>query len=886
MNLLNKLTIKNLKLNKKRTIVTIIGIMLSVALITAVASMYSSGIKSLIRFETREKGNFHAAFYDVPMSDIDVFENNRNIETVNKTKNMGYAKIDSKNEFKPYAYIKAFTKDSLNNLSVKLVEGKLPENDNEIVIPTHLLTNGRLELKVGEAITLDIGKRIASDGEELHQSNPYQSNKLDEDIGEQASALEEDIGEKLVETTTKTYKIVGVIERPASNIESYDAPGFTFITYIEEDKIDGVVDVYARFTKDGAKNSYATIANILGVDAKLFEKVNNQGSLSNSEYEEYINQMDKARYRNININTYLIALETNPISDNSVGGLGAVVVIVIGIIVFTSVFCIKNSFDISITEKIKQYGMLRSIGATKKQIKRNVFYEATILGTIGIPLGILSGFIASFILILISNYFLADTLAESFKLEFAFSLIAIIVAVILGIITIYFSAFRSAKRASKVSPIDSIRNSANIRINPKKIKAPKLVKNIFGMGGEISFKNLKRNKKKYRTTVVSIIVSVFVFIALSGFMGLAFQTVEYELKLADYNISLNAYVDTEELYKKLVETTKLENIENYTIYRNSQLSFIGTHFSKEYMAFRNVEQNKEDEFYIGMISLGEEQYKKYIKSIGYNYDEIKDKAILVDSDYVINFDEKHNKTITKYMRRFDFNKGDNIDVTIISTGNKTNLEIGAVSEVKPFGLKEMQANYVVVSDEMFDEIATTRNISIYYKSNDANKLQNDLDDYLNGESYSIHNIDENAKIMSNLYTLIGIFLYGFIIVISLIGITNIFNTITTNMELRKQEFAMLKSVGMTKKEFNRMIRLESLFMGIKALLFGIPIGTGLSYVIYHFLSEDTGIPYKLPIVAILIAIVVVFMLISLIMKYSMNKINKQNTIETIRNENI
>ena len=198
----------------------------------------------------------------------------------------------------------------------------------------------------------------------------------------------------------------------------------------------------------------------------------------------------------------------------------------------------------------------------------------------------------------------------------------------------------------------------------------------------------------------------------------------------------------------------------------------------------------------------------------------------------------------------------------------------------------MDAGWIIVSDELFDEVAKSPSLAIYYKSKDANKLQNELDEYLKGENYSINNIDENVKTMSNLFTLIGIFLYGFIIVISLIGITNIFNTITTNMELRKQEFAMLKSVGMTTKEFNRMIRLESLFMGVKSLFFGVPIGIVLSYVIYHFLSEESGLPYKLPIVAIIISIAVVFILISLIMKYSTNKINKQNTIETIRNENI
>lgn len=871
MSLLNKLTIKNLKLNKKRTVVTIIGIMLSVALITAVASIYSSGIKSLIKYETYEKGNYHTAFYNVPVSDMDIFENNRNIETINITKNVGYAKIDSKNEYKPYAFIKAFTKDSLKNLSVKLVDGRLPENENEIVIPTHLKTNGRVFLNIGDSITLDIGKRIDNSNYELNQNNPYQKN-------------DDEIGESIVETTSKTYKIVGIIGRPATNIESYSAPGYTFITYIDENKLTGNVDIYARFSKDGVKNSYETIANILGVDAKLFKRVNNQEETSKEKLEEYLNQMNKSKYSDININSYLIALETNPISNSGIGSLGIVVGIVIGIIVFTSIFCIKNSFDISITEKIKQYGMLRSIGATKRQIKRNVFYEATILGLIGIPLGLLLGFIASYILIIISNYYLNGSFAEGLKLVFSFSWLSVLVAIILGIVTIYFSAFKSAKRASKVSPIDSIRNSANIKINPKKIKSPKLIKNIFGIGGEISFKNLKRNKKKYRTTVISIVVSVFVFIALSGFMKLVFQQVDHELEISDFNISLSTTITNNESYNKFIETTRLDNIEDYTIFRSSEISFTGNYYNKEYAKFLNLAIDENKPTYVSIISIGEEQFKKYVDSLGLNYNEFKNKAILVDKEYVSNYN-KNNKLITKYMRAFNFNNGDIIDAT--TDENKTiKIEVGATSDVKPFGLKGVDIDCLIISDEMFDANFKSKPLTIYYKSNDANKLQDDLDDFLKGEDYNINNVDENVKIMGNLFTLVGIFLYGFIIVISLIGITNIFNTITTNMELRKQEFAMLKSVGMTTKEFNRMIRLESLFMGIKSLFFGVPIGIALSYIIYHFLSEESGIPYKLPIEAILIAIAVVFILISLIMKYSMSKINKQNTIETIRNENI
>lgn len=857
MTLLNKLTIKNLKLNRKRTIVTIIGIMLSVALITAVASMYASGIKSLIKYETIIKGDFHTAFYNVPTSDIDKFINNRNIEKLNITEGLGYAKVDSKNEDKPYAYLKGFTKDSLNDLSIRLVKGRLPENPNEIVIPTHLKTNGRLDLKLNDSITLEVGKRINSKGDELNQSDQYQNTD----------------GEQLVEMQTKTYKIVGIIERPATNIEYYTAPGYTFITYIDSKNLSGNVDIYAKFTKDGVKNWDKTIANILGVSQVLFRKVYNQ----EIESEKLTEQLKKTY--TFDVNKYLIDLETNPISSTSMGDLGKVLAIVIGIIVFTSIFCIKNSFDISITEKIRQYGMLRSIGATKKQIKRNVFYEATILGLIGIPLGIILGCLATYILIIISNYYLTDVIQTGFKLKLVFSTYAILVAIILGIITIYFSALKSATRASKVSEIDSIRNSANLKISSKKIKSPKYIKKLFGIGGVISFKNLKRNKKKYRTTIISITVSTFIFIALYSFMELAFQSVNNELKVSDFNISLTTNAINDYSYNKFLKTVNLSGVEDYAILRNSELSFTGSHSSKEYLEYFGTKKESDAEEHITIFAIGKKQYDKYIKSLGLNYDDIKDKAILFDKQYITSYD-KNNNRITKNIRVYDFNKGD----VITSTNNQLNLEIGAISSIGPNLLKNLSNSYLIISDEMFDKIAKTNNLDIYYKASNADKLQDELDSYLNGESYNIDNKEENVRIMNNLFTLIAIFLYGFIIVISLIGITNIFNTITTNMELRKQEFAMLKSIGMTSKEFKRMIRLESLFMGIKSLLFGILIGIILSYLIY--LSSDSDIPYKLPIVAIIISILVVFILISLIMKYSLNKINKQNTIETIRNENI
>lgn len=870
MNLLNRLTIKNLKLNKKRTTVTIIGIMLSVALITAVSTLYVSAVSSLIEFETSKKGNFHVAFYNVPMKEVATLRNNRKIEELFVTKNIGYAKLEnSKNDSKPYAFIKGFSKKSLNNLSIKLVDGRLPQNENEILIPTHLKTNGRIELKVSDTITLDIGKRV-SNNEELNQSNPFNiSNE-----------------EQIIDTKPKEYKIVGIIERPATNIEKYASPGYTFITYMDESKLAETLDVYARYTEKGLKNHMKLTANIIGVDQDIFKKTHTYNAIMDEDTLE--KEMSKAKYE-INENSYLIDLETNPFFNSSISGLVGVVVIVCIIIVITSIFCIKNSFDISITEKIKQYGMLRSVGATKRQIKKNVLYEAFILGIIGIPLGILSGFIASFLLVLVSNLFLQDIFDNGLNLIFTFSWISILISVVLGSITIYLSSLRSAKKASKVSPIISIRNSANIKIKTRKLKCPRFIYKIFGIGGEISYKNLKRNKKKYRTTVISIFISVSVFIALSSFMNLAFKSLEFEYSVSEYNLSLNATLyDESGLYDELLKTVDLENINNYSIYRNREFTIKNPKYSSSYIELLDIPKDDENVYdgFINITVVGDVQYRKYLKELGLDYDSTKDKGILTHKKKIEKYIEKKDKIITKNVYEFDYKKGD------ILTGKTSNdeefsIEIAEVTDIKPFGLKNLVNSNLIISDELYESYFKNGDYAVvYYDSNNPNKLQDDLDEMLKGYNYNINNSEEQVKMMESLFTLIGIFLYGFITIISLIGITNIFNTITTNIFLRKREFAMFKSIGMTTKEFNKMIRLESIFMGIKSLIYGIPLGILLSYIIYIYFKGEIDITYQPPIVSIIISILSVFLLISCIMRYSMNKIRKQNTIETIRNENI
>ena len=875
MYLLNKLTLKNLKLNKKRTIVTIIGIILSIALLTAVSTVYMSGLKSLENYEITITGNYHFLFRDVGYDDVEKMKLNKSVEAVSETKLLGYADIKSQNEDKPYAAITYFNKEALEHLPVKLKEGRLPENDSEILIPTSLYTNGRVTLNIGDKITLNVGKRMAGD-EELDQQAPFNNE-----------------GEKLVDTKAKEYTVVGITGRTTTKVEPYSAPGYTFITYKESFDRDNTVNAFVTVKKEKIKDAYDVFADIQGIDRKDFNDYIH-ADLSDSTTEEAKALFDRVekniKYNNCDMNQYLIELQKDPINTSSMGNLSMLVAIILIIIVVCSVFCIKNSFDISITEKIKQYGMLRSIGSTKKQIKKNVLYEASILGTIGIPLGLLLGLLASFILMIISNKLLTTSYSEDLVLEFSMSWIAIVASIVLGIITIYLSALKSAFKASRVSPIESIRNSGNIKIKKRSLRCPKIISKIFKIGGEISYKNMKRNRSKFRTTVISIVISTSVFIALSYFMGLTIDSVKQEVNASDHNIDIYISKPEDKTYKKYMDLKNVVGVEKLTIFNRVEYK-IDENSIKVAQEFKDL---KGDDFqyyepYIDIVVLDDDSYNAYLKEIGVNSKTTENAGIFINK--VVQYKAENGNYVKRKVETFEIKDGDTIK------GKYQDVKIAKVSETLPFGFVGSDAgiNYLFISrnteKNLFNEEYYKKEkesipgINIAILSSNAKKTQDEIENILKGEGFDLNNKDENVKEMQNIVLLIGIFLYGFITVITLIGITNIFNTITSNVNLRRQEFAMLKSIGMTKKEFNNMIRLESLFIGVKSLLFGIPIGCVLSYLIY--ISNREGlISFALPIKPIIISSIAVFLLISIIMGYSVKKCENQNIIETIRNENI
>ncbi len=824
MKILSELTIKNLKLNKSRTIVTIIGIVLSCALITGLAGLISSFIQTSIDAAVTSSGDRHVTFFNVPKEEIKYLTKHKETDDYYIQEGLGYSYLeDGKNSFKPYLYVLAMDDKAMQQGNF-ILDGRLPNNSNEIVISEHILYDGLVEYEIGDELTLEIGNRV-SDEYNLYQNNPYNEE------------------ESLDVLMTKEYVIVGVMKRPG--YENFSAPGYTVITKLDE--IDSKADVSLLYKN---VEDYSSITAMINGTQTDIEK--------GKYYYEY----------NIELLRYLgVGLDDSTI--NSIYALGGIVA---SIIIISSVFCIRNSFAISITEKTKQYGMLSSMGATPKQIKKNVLFEGFILGFIGIILGVLSGILATYILVWLVNNLLFEQL--SIVMVFSVSWFAILISVLLSCVTIYLSCIFPARKASKLTEIQAIRLTEDIKI--KNYKTPKIIKEI-GVGQLISYKNMKRNKKKFRITIISLTVSIFTFISLSSFLDIGFGSIDDVYKSLDHNI-------------------RIENYQNINFTEFDDILTTDMMYSIHNSVFLEVSPNnlnKSDEILsIAIYSVGELEYGKYIEKLNLNYEEIFDKGILIDTNI---YDYQNNEFLDEK------NIKENIESLELSRKDYfINLNIERVDSYPMGFIKEaMHYPILIVSDKLFNEIILSGGFddanfqTIYIDSFDDKEATKKLNTYFdnNDISLEVFNISEEVEMMRSSVLVISIFLYGFITVITLIGVTSIFNTITTNMNLRKNDFAMMKSIGMSSKEFNNMILFESCLYGVKSLLYGIPLGILGSYLIYKSTTiyGNDGIlatEFQLPLMAILISVVFVFIIIFIIMKFSLIKINKQNIIETIRNENV
>ncbi|WP_312107401.1 FtsX-like permease family protein, partial [Lachnoclostridium sp.] len=876
--------------------VTIIGIILSAAMITAVASLITSVQSYLIQTTIANNGDWHGAVYSTSKEQIENIKQNSEIDQISIIDEIGYSPLDKvTNETKPYLYIQGMDENFLTMLPVNVKKGSLPKNNTEIILPLHLIRVGGIEYELGDTITLKLGTRY-QDGKILNQRDSL--------------VAEENGGEELKITDEKTYTVVGFYENPS--FEFYSAPGYTALTIS-----DNVTD-------------YATIYLKLNAAEHIYDFTSANFPDNNTSFNYDLLRLTGSS----NENSYNAVLYS----------LGTILII---IIMLASIALIYNAFSISISERTKQFGLMKSIGATKRQLKKSVLFEAFTLSLIGVPLGIVCGLLGIDITLKLTKNIMIASFNSLFNktdipLTLSFSPVTILIALVVGVITVLISAYIPVKRAMKVSAIESIRQTNDIKISANKVKTSKLTYRLFGLEGMIARKYFKRNKRRYRATIISLFVSIVIFVSASSFcsylqkgVGDVYISENYDIQY--YNTSESATKSKNEIFNALSNIPEVID-SSFHITGHYIGEIASENLSKKYYSYKlgnNEEMINTDrenvEERIDLVFLSDNEYRDFLTNNQFDVE----RYMNVNNPLALAIDYKrtYNQTDQKYYT-FDMLKdGENqVEIKELKTINgyefsyteyfeegehyyiykpleDTSLEvlrltdeeayqsktlfIGDKTNQIPLGVSIGESIVLLYPESAFENVIgeklEDKYGDFYFKTTNHQKAYDTMLKTLEELGYnSDYLIDIAAEIENNrsVVSMVQVFSYGFIVLISFISIANVFNTISTNINLRRREFAMLKSVGMSKRGFYKMMNYECLLYGFKAIFFGIPVAIFVTYLIYRSIQRGLNIAFYLPMSSIVISIFSVFSVVFLTMFYAMQKVKKENTIDALKNENL
>lgn len=858
MNIFNKVTLQSMKKSRTQTIVTVIGVILSAAMITAVATLGVSLLNYLANGAAQKYGGWHVEFLNVDSS----FAQERTLDNgVSNTaifENIGYATLDGgKSPEKPYLFIAGFSEEAFDTLPITLVSGRLPKNSGEILVPMSVEVVGGVQFAVGDALSLAVGSRM--DGNKnLGQQDPYISGK-----------------ETLMPKAEKTYRVAGSYYLPG--FEGSSAPGYTLITKADaQDKADSL-------------SLFVTLKNPRDVHAY---------ASSTAVSHSYVFNDNVLRFMGLsNDNLFNVLLY-------SIGG------ILVALIMVGSIFLIYNSFNISMNERTHQFGILSSVGATARQLRNSVLFEGLCIGAVGIPIGVIVGIgsIGLVISVVAKNF---ENIAYSnVPFTLTVSVPAIMVASAVSIVTILISAYIPARKAASTPVMESIRQTNEVKVESKAVKTSKLAQRIYGLEGTLALKNFKRNKKRYRSIVLSLVLSVVLFISTNAFVTNLKQMSEHAVTFTTYDIGVATQdMDDSEmlpLYDKLktangVYESLYQGLMKYSCaakasdLSDSYWECMGLHSPDETVNLPMQIQFLEDSAYLNII-----------KDLGLPAEEYTGQNAKMIAVAKIESHMEANQEVDKFIDMFKSSSmnftiapetngepkmehGQNVSITFVETVPPDTLQILENSGSKnPFIFNVMAPYSLKEKFETRDNHVVNKGLS-FSSNNPAQsvaEMKTMIQDAGITSKYTLYNFYEILDENRNMIFIANVFAYTFIIMISLIAVANVFNTISTNIKLRRRELAMLRSVGMSERDFQKMMNFECAFYGMRALLFGLPIATISSWLIYKWMVDGgaDNIDFVFPWGSMAISVFSVLFVVFITMLYAISKIKKENIIDALRDD--
>lgn len=907
MGVMSKITIRQMLLNKRRTTITIIGVIIAVAMFTAVSTLFGSFMDFGQQAAIVNKGNYHVCYYDLSSEDLNTIQADDNVKSYYAIHDEGLAQLPDEYGSKKFLWIKAISANTMEDSGVHLVEGRLPQNDQELVLSESIKQRNPDGYTIGQTVTFDLGERKIK--------NPPEG--VTQELDGSITYMGEDETFKVLEQ--KTYTIVGFATM-ASQEQSY-VSSLTAVTALNTDVLyRGTLDVY--------------------VQAKHIDSIYAWGD----DLGNKIGEKDGISY---DFNNGLLMFEGRNQDSQFMGMLFTLIAILFIIIFIGAISLIYNAFAISITERSTDFGLLSSIGATKRQKRRSVLLEALLILAVAVPIGVLGGYFGLWLVFaavnpaintLLSGDYLGSGLEAQLQLRVVISPIAILVAVIMSVLTVLVSAWIPAVRAGRVTPIEAIRQAKDVKLTPRSVKTSRLTRALFGIEGEIAAKNMKRSKKRSRVVIVSFVISLVLFLSASSFTHLFSQSVDVATGDINYNIYVNLWqsandASKSELPKELVQAenaiSHLDGIDEVTVVNGIRVLYLKD-FQEDALSAsaRKIwdaqaeKGNNLNQPSVRIIALNDETLRAYCDKVGADYDTMQNtenfNGILVNNiawkdgkvyTTLPVLDKKTGDTqvLTGYTHEESDEEATDSGETDQSERKveyDRTLRIAAMTDQVPIGFSTIRTAYddgrlgvdVFVSQAVFEKYMPFDYYyngfsEVYLSAADSGSLSDQIEELMTdpayrGLAYSVSDITSQVRMMEQIIFLINTFSYVFIALISAIGIANIFNTISTGIILRQKEFAMLKSVGMSPKGFHKMLFFESLLYGIKSLLWGLPISFAVMVLLYLVLRQNFAIPFSVPWLQVAIGIGAIFAIVLITVCYGAVKIRKKNVIEGLRKQTL
>lgn len=846
MKLLAKITLRSLKLNRWRTIATILAIFLSTVILVSVTTLASTTMASLKEREISSSGNWHVLYQGVAGNNVSTLQEDERSKETAVVQAIGYLQGEIYNTRQPYFYLCALNQEGFDVLSYNLLDGRYPKTSHEIIIPHSLTTNKTFDYQIYDTIRATHGNRLTSDTKEaLYQNSSYDPTK------EFFQPLQEE-----------TYTIVGIYDD--SYTTHYQSAGYPIVCAIEEFIPTATYDVYVQDTQINQ--------SIYAHAQQLSEQIDSDS---------------------LSYNTYLLLYEGIAGDTQLVFMVRLLTGCVCLLIMVSSIIVIHNSFSISLSQRTRYLGMLASVGATKRQKQLSVFLEALFLSVPTIFLAsITSLFATALSLRFIETSF--ASLLEGLPLIFSIDPALFCLSIALAFFTVWFSAWRTAKHAGKISSIDAIRQSQDILIKTQAVKTSSIITRSFGICASLGLKNQKRFRSRYISILSSLTLSFVLFVSIFSLSSYFEKSMNMIAEQTPYDVMLQYDKRTVDQIKDTNGLFQLDQADEIIRTQTLNISYMDdVNFSPELKAY--LEENGQIGINASIVSLDDQALADLCKQNGIADDVLaQETALLVNRGQMLTDSTQHTYAQISYLT-------DDVQTIVLEIGQDKQLTISIDEKIEdphpldPAAGMDFSSITLYVNEKYFakiaEELETISTINLYFTCDDQTQLTQEIHTYLqshdNMESYaSIQNKQEYLTKSTSLLMLLRFFLYVFLLLVGAIAITNVCNTLVNSFTLRSQENAIYFSIGMEKRQFYKMLIFETVSYALKSIFYGLMIAVPLCYLFYQILGIKFRFGFYMPVEILFIASCALLTLSLLMLAYHFTLTKKQNVIETIRQESI